>query len=90
MLSFPTFRYYSSNQDQAKFLTANEQENIAAMMKEVQELKQRIAQLGQQKIHLDAEIQQNVSEERRAERQVMKIRETKQRYKMVSQMPYIH
>ena len=83
MLSFPTFRYYSSNQDQAKFLTANVEEDIAAMTTEVQGLKQKIAQLSQQRIQLDVEIQQNVAEERRTETQLMKIRETKRKYAMV-------
>ena len=81
--SFPTFRYYSSNQDKAKFLTSNVEEDIASFTAEINALKQRIAQANQQKIHLEAEIKQNVATERRTETQLMKIRDTKRRYSMV-------
>ena len=66
-----------------KFLTTNVEEDIAALGQEIQGLKQKIAQASQQKVHLDAEIQQNVSAERRTETQLMKIRETKRKFMMV-------
>lgn len=81
--SFPTFRYYSSSQDKVKFLTANVEEDITALVSEIQDLKLKINQASQQKVQLESEMQQNIAIERRTETQLMKIRETKRKYMMV-------
>ncbi|XP_045158887.2 structural maintenance of chromosomes protein 6-like isoform X2 [Mercenaria mercenaria] len=79
VFSFPTFRYYSSNQDKAKFLTANVEEDIAALVSQVEALQQTLGQIRQQKVQLDSEIQINTREERKAETTLMKIREEKRK-----------
>ncbi|XP_060559553.1 structural maintenance of chromosomes protein 6-like isoform X2 [Ruditapes philippinarum] len=79
VFSFPTFRYYSSNQDKAKFLTANVEEDIAALVSQIEVLHQTLSQIKQQKTQLDSEIQVNTKQERKAETTLMKIREEKRK-----------
>lgn len=84
VFSYPTFRYYSSNQDKAKFLTANVEEDIAALTSQLDILQQTLGQIRQQKVQLDSDIQMNTQEERKSETQLMKIREAKRKISLVS------
>ncbi|KAL4235898.1 Structural maintenance of chromosomes protein 6 [Mactra antiquata] len=78
----PTFRYYSSNQTQAKFLKANVEEDIALFTAEIGKLKHGLDKCRQDKLQLDTEIRKNKEEERRSETRLMKIREDKRKVTM--------
>lgn len=79
----PTFRYYSSNQDKAKFLKANVEEDIVSLTSEISELGQKFDSCRQDKYKLEMEIRTNKEQERRSETRLMKIREDKRKATMV-------
>ena len=79
MYTKPTFRYYSSNQDKARFLTANVEEDIAQSTAKMTNMKEQMTLLQRQRSDLDKEIRKNQMEERKMETHLMKIQDSKRR-----------
>ncbi|XP_076440367.1 structural maintenance of chromosomes protein 6-like isoform X2 [Babylonia areolata] len=72
----PMFRYYSSENNSARFLTSNVEEEIQVSRGIVQRLDQELRELQQQRQTLQKQVSSNQREEKRCETQHMKITET--------------
>ncbi|KAL5021926.1 hypothetical protein ScPMuIL_001081, partial [Solemya velum] len=72
----PSLRYYSNNQDKARFLTANVEEDILNLENEIKKLAHELEALQQERSQVSKEIDSNRKEERKAGTQLMKIGES--------------
>ncbi|XP_052255864.1 structural maintenance of chromosomes protein 6-like isoform X2 [Dreissena polymorpha] len=82
VISQPTFRYYSSNQDKVKYLTTNVEDDIAAIEADIVNLQKKVGQMRQTSTQLEGDIQSNQQLERKGSTQLMKIRDKKRKITM--------
>ena len=84
----PSLRYYSSNVDRVKFLTANVEEDIFRMGEELKMVKSDIAKNRQNQQTLKTEIHKNENEARKTDTQLMKITQKIRKMTSVSVTTY--
>lgn len=80
---FPSLRYYSTNTDTARYLTANVAEDIVKMEEELGGIKSELDKNRQKLRGLTTEIHKNESEARKADTQLMKISQRIRKLKSV-------
>lgn len=81
--SQPTFRYYSSNLNKARFLTASLEDDIAQTTVNIGKIEDDISRLQMQKMDLNKQIRENQQEERKMDANLMKIQENKRKVAVV-------
>ncbi|KAK3091708.1 hypothetical protein FSP39_022054 [Pinctada imbricata] len=75
VFSSPSLRFYSSNQDRSRFLSANVEEEISRLQEDLSTTRSEIQKLDRDRRQFNDEINKNKREEKRAETQLMKINE---------------
>ncbi|KAK3085167.1 hypothetical protein FSP39_025362 [Pinctada imbricata] len=75
VFSSPSLRFYSSNQDRSRFLSANVEEEISRLQEDLSTARSEIQKLDRDQRQFIDEINKNKWEEKRAETQLMKINE---------------